>query len=62
MDAPIENLLDQLRSVWRFRWVAIIAAFVTAITSWAIIFALPDKYEANASVFVDASSTARAAT
>ena len=61
MDAPIENLLDQLRSVWRFRWLAVIAAGVTAVISWAVIFALPDKYEANASVFVDARSALKPA-
>ena len=61
MDAPIENLLDQLRSVWRFRWIAVITAFVVAFLCWSITFALPDKYEAYASVFVDARSALKPA-
>ncbi|MCX7035520.1 MAG: hypothetical protein NT064_02890 [Proteobacteria bacterium] len=61
MDAPVESLLDELRCVWRFRWLAVISAFVTAVFAWTIIFLLPDRFEAYASVFVDARSALRPA-
>ena len=43
----------KLRGAWRFRWVALAAAFVVALVGWAMVFALPDRYEADARVFVD---------
>src|SRR4029079_1649867 len=49
----VERIYDELRSAWRFRWIAISAAAVTAVVAWAIVFALPDRFEASARVFVD---------
>lgn len=48
-----EQILDEVRSAWRFRWIAIAIASAVAIVGWLIIFALPDRYEATTSVFVD---------
>ena len=42
-----------MRSAWRFRWWGLSAAFVVALIGWAVVFALPDRYEADARVFVD---------
>lgn len=53
MDGIIERLYEELRSAWRFRWIAFTTAAVLAAVGWAVIFALPDRYEAKASVFVD---------
>lgn len=61
MDAPVEKVLDELRSVWRFRWIALAATAVAALLGWTIVFMLPDRYEAYASVFVDARSALRPA-
>ena len=61
MDAPVEKVLDELRSIWRFRWIAVATTAVTATLAWTIVFALPDRYEAYSSVFVDARSALRPA-
>jgi polysaccharide chain length determinant protein (PEP-CTERM system associated) len=53
MEKLFEQIYDELQSAWRFRWVALIAAVVIAIASWAVVFALPDRFEAGARVFVD---------
>ena len=53
MTALIQRILDELRSAWRFRWTALIAAFVISLCGWLFILALPDQYEAFARVFVD---------
>lgn len=53
MNALVEPVSDEVRSAWRFRWLALLAAFVVAVLGWVIIFALPDTYEAQARVFVD---------
>jgi polysaccharide chain length determinant protein (PEP-CTERM system associated) len=49
----LDHVLDEVRGAWRFRWIALSAAFVVALIGWAVVFALPDQYEADARVFVD---------
>jgi polysaccharide chain length determinant protein (PEP-CTERM system associated) len=59
---PIVNeVLDEVRSSWRFRWVALAAATGLSIAAWLVIFSLPDRYEAVSSVFVDTSTPLRPA-
>jgi polysaccharide chain length determinant protein (PEP-CTERM system associated) len=45
--------LDAARGAWRFRWFALAMAFALAVIGWAVVFALPDRYAADARVFVD---------
>jgi polysaccharide chain length determinant protein (PEP-CTERM system associated) len=49
----LDKVLDQVRSAWRFRWLALATAFAVALIGWTVVFALPDRYEADARVFVD---------
>lgn len=55
--APVTNelirILDEVRGIWRFRWMALAAAFAIALAGWTLIFALPDTWEGDARVFVD---------
>jgi polysaccharide chain length determinant protein (PEP-CTERM system associated) len=53
MTPAFDHVFDEVRGAWRFRWVALITAFVVALIGWAVVFALPDRYEADARVFVD---------
>jgi polysaccharide chain length determinant protein (PEP-CTERM system associated) len=53
MTPVFDHVLDEVRGAWRFRWIALIAAFTVALIGWAVVFALPDRYEADARVFVD---------
>lgn len=53
MQALLEKSVDQLRGAWRFRWRAMIAAWVVCIVGWLVVMSLPDVYEASARVFVD---------
>jgi polysaccharide chain length determinant protein (PEP-CTERM system associated) len=48
-----EQIFDELHSAWRFRWWALAAAAVFAVAGWFVVFTLPDRYEADARVFVD---------
>lgn len=61
MNPVVNEVLDEVRGTWRFRWLAIAAASVLALGGWLIVFALPDRYEAVASVFVDTSTPLRPA-
>ncbi len=53
MTPALDHVFDEVRGAWRFRWVALITAFIVALIGWAVVFALPDRYEADARVFVD---------
>jgi len=53
MSTAIDQVVDEIRSAWRFRWPGLITAFIVAILGWAVVFALPDVYEADARIFVD---------
>ena len=53
MNAKVDKLLDDLRGAWRFRWLAFGVACALALAGWSIVFMLPDRYGARASVLVD---------
>jgi polysaccharide chain length determinant protein (PEP-CTERM system associated) len=53
MRHELQHVLDEARSAWRFRWYGLTLAFMVAIAGWCIVFALPDRFEADARVFVD---------
>jgi len=53
MNSALGHVFDEVRGAWRFRWFALGSAFVVAIAGWLVVFALPDRYEASARVFVD---------
>ena len=53
MTPALDHVFEEIRGSWRFRWVAIVSAFVLASIGWAVVFALPDRYSADARVFVD---------
>jgi polysaccharide chain length determinant protein (PEP-CTERM system associated) len=53
MQELVRKLLDDFRGAWRFRRVALAAAWAVSIACWAVVFAMPDEYGASARVFVD---------
>jgi polysaccharide chain length determinant protein (PEP-CTERM system associated) len=42
--------------VWRHRWVAIAVAWLICLGGWAAVAAIPNSYEANARLYVDADA------
>ena len=61
MTPEIEHVLDEVRGAWRFRWLALAAAAAIALIGWVTVFALPDRYDAEARVFVDTRTALRPA-
>jgi polysaccharide chain length determinant protein (PEP-CTERM system associated) len=45
-----------LRNVWDRRWAAVLVAWSVALVCTIVIFLVPDRYEANARVYVDTQS------
>ncbi|MEJ2592405.1 MAG: GNVR domain-containing protein [Candidatus Thiodiazotropha sp.] len=59
MNEQIFALINHIRSAWRFRWQAMVAAWLVTLIGWGVVFVLPDKYESTASVYVDTDSILR---
>jgi len=53
MNQALEKIQDDLRCAWRFRWWALGVAVLVSVIGWLVVFALPDRFEASARVFVD---------
>lgn len=56
----MEELLSQVSTIakgmWKFRWPALILAWVVAMIGVAVVFRVPDRYEATARIYVDTQS------
>ena len=60
MGAAMRDIVDlvvaELRGSWRFRWQAMSAAWLVCLFGWVAVYAMPDSYESEATVFVDTTS------
>lgn len=56
MRAQLDYLLTYIRGAWRFRWYALIVAWLVAIGGWTMSLQLPDEYESSAQIHVDTAS------
>lgn len=56
MEELITQLLTYLKGAWKYRWYAVVAAWVVAIAGWVIVYKLPDDYQASARIYVDTQS------
>jgi polysaccharide chain length determinant protein (PEP-CTERM system associated) len=56
MKEMLERAVSYLRGMWHRRWVGLAAAWVAAIIGVAIVYKVPEKYEAQARVYVDTES------
>ena len=59
MNELIQALKNHTRSAWRFRWTALMVAWLIALVGWGLVFISPDKYQSTAKVFVDTESVLR---
>ncbi|SMP69523.1 XrtA system polysaccharide chain length determinant [Noviherbaspirillum suwonense] len=56
MEETINQVLFLLKGVWKYRWHAVIVAWVIALAGWIRVYTLDDNYQASARVFVDTQS------
>ena len=52
-------LLTHLKAIWRYRWYAVVSAWLIASGGWTVIYLIPDRYQAWARVYVDTQSMLR---
>ncbi len=53
MNPIVTQIQDEIASAYRYRWLALALAAAIVVIGWTYVFALADRYEAVASVFVD---------
>jgi len=56
MKEMLERVVGYLRGMWHRRWVGLAAAWIAAIIGVGIVYKVPEKYEAQARVYVDTES------
>jgi polysaccharide chain length determinant protein (PEP-CTERM system associated) len=59
VDELLKKVITEIRGAWRFRWWAMAAAWLAALVGWAVVFAMPNQFEAKARVYVDTDSAIR---
>lgn len=59
MHELLRQVVAELKGSWRFRWLAVSAAWVACLLGWLVVYSLPDSYESEAMVYVDTSSALR---
>ncbi|HEU0225987.1 MAG TPA: XrtA system polysaccharide chain length determinant [Steroidobacteraceae bacterium] len=55
----VDQVLDELRGTWRFRWAGLVVAWIVSVIGWVIVYSMPDRYEAMARVYVDTRTPLR---
>jgi len=56
MEELTAQLLAYLKGIWKYRWIAVITAWIIAVGGWVIVYKLPDDYQASARIYVDTQS------
>lgn len=56
MEELISQLLTILRRMWKYRWPAVVVAWVVGLAGVIGVYNVPDRYEATARIFVDTQS------
>lgn len=56
MDDILRQVLGIAQGMWKFRWAALIVAWVVALAGSAFVMRMPDQFEASARIYVDTQS------
>jgi polysaccharide chain length determinant protein (PEP-CTERM system associated) len=56
MQEIAQQILTTVRGMWKFRWPAVVVAWVVAAVGVMIVWRIPDQYEAAARIYVDTDS------
>jgi polysaccharide chain length determinant protein (PEP-CTERM system associated) len=56
MHELLTQLLTYARGMWRYRWYALLVAWVVCLAGWTFIYTLPEEYESRARIQVNPQS------
>src|SRR6476661_9029479 len=55
----LNQAIAHLRGMWHRRWIGLATAWIVAIVGVAVVYRIPERYEASARVYVDTESLLR---
>src|SRR6185503_2300955 len=55
----LNQAIAHLRGMWHRRWIGLATAWIVVIVGVAVVYKIPEKYEASARVYVDTESLLR---
>ena len=53
MEELISLILSYLKGIWKYRWYAVVIAWIVVLAGGYKVYSLPNNYQASARVFVD---------
>ena len=53
----LDEIKDLLRGAWRYRWQALIVAWLVCLASWSYVLVMPDVYRASSRLQIDTEDT-----
>ncbi len=56
MEELFKQLQTNLRGMWKYRWPALLVAWLVTTVGVAVVLKIPDRYEASARLYVDTQS------
>ena len=59
MQEVFQQIIGLLRGIWHRRWIGLATAWIAAIVGVALVYRIPERYEATARVYVDTESLLR---
>src|SRR4051812_20071224 len=59
MNDLFNQMTTLLRGMWKYRRLGVLVAWLVAAAAAAVVFMVPDRYEASARVYVDTQSILR---
>jgi len=59
MHEKINEAYAYLHGLWRYRWSALLIAWIVGVIGWLVVYALPNQYVARTAVHIDTSSIMR---
>src|SRR5437773_2140511 len=59
MNELYRELLDDLAGMWHRRWIGLAVAWLAVVIGIAVVYRIPERYEATARVYVDTESILR---
>ena len=52
MQEVFQQIIGLLRGIWHRRWIGLATAWIAAIVGVALVYRIPERYEATARVYV----------
>lgn len=56
MNEQLTQIYSYLHGMWRYRWIALLIAWIVALAGWLYVYVMPNQYSAQAVVYIDTSS------